>query len=192
MNYRYRLIRRSSRGGTYYCVDTTTGKRTSLRCNHEEDARQIVHAMNEAERQPRLNLQIAKAYLAGADSGSNTRTWQQAIDIIITHKRGANRLRWERASPDPSLIKRTWSVVMDAFLERDKEHTRARREGAMRSRPLCTLRDRKLVVPTADHLRAVLNTGNAPTHHFLLCFHNLTVGMGWLPGLKRRTQRRHG
>jgi hypothetical protein len=187
MNYRYRLIRRSSRGGTYYCVDTTTGKRTSLRCNHEEDARQIVHAMNEAERQPRLNLQIA-----GADSGSNTRTWQQAIDIIITHKRGANRLRWERASPDPSLIKRTWSFVMDAFLERGKEDTRARREGAMRCRPLYTLRDRKLVVTTADHLRAVLNTGNRSTHRFLLCWHNLAVGMGWLPGLKRRTQRRHG
>lgn len=41
-------------------------------------------------RQPRLNRQVAEAYLARADSRANTRTWQ-AIDIIITHKRGANR-----------------------------------------------------------------------------------------------------
>jgi hypothetical protein len=30
MKARYRLIRRGTRGGAYYCVDTKTGKRTSL------------------------------------------------------------------------------------------------------------------------------------------------------------------
>ena len=68
METRYRLIRRGVRGGTFYCVDTKTGKRTSLRTGNEDEARQIIHAKNQALRQPVLNLQIAKAYLAGADS----------------------------------------------------------------------------------------------------------------------------
>ena len=53
----------------FYCVDTKTGKRTSLHTCDEDEARQIIHAKNQAQRQPVLNLQIAKAYLAGTDSG---------------------------------------------------------------------------------------------------------------------------
>ena len=64
MKTRYRLIRRGLRSRAFYCVDTRTGKRTSLRTGNEEDACQIVEAKNQAERQPMLNLQIAKAYLA--------------------------------------------------------------------------------------------------------------------------------
>jgi hypothetical protein len=62
MKSRYRLIRRGVRNGAFYCVDTKTGKRTSLRTGNEDEARQIVHAQNQALRQPVLNLQIAKAY----------------------------------------------------------------------------------------------------------------------------------
>jgi len=79
MKERYRLICRGSRGGTHYCVDATTGKRTSLKTADEDEARQIVAARNQAERQPILNLQIAKAYLAGSDSGVATRTWADAL-----------------------------------------------------------------------------------------------------------------
>ena len=71
MKARYRLIRRGTRGGTFYCVDTFTGKRSSLGTNNEDEARQIIEAKNQALRQPVLNLQIAKAYLAGTDSGIN-------------------------------------------------------------------------------------------------------------------------
>jgi len=67
MKTRYRLICRGIRGGAYYCVDTATGKRTSLGPQDEDEARQIIEAKNQSERQPVLNLQIAKAYLAGAD-----------------------------------------------------------------------------------------------------------------------------
>jgi hypothetical protein len=74
MTTRYRLIRRGIRGDRFYCVDTTTGKRTSLRTASADDARQIVEARNNSERQPVLNLQIAKAYLAGTDNGVATRT----------------------------------------------------------------------------------------------------------------------
>jgi hypothetical protein len=69
MKTRYRLIRRGIRGGIFYCVDTATGKRTSLQTGDEDAALQIINAKNQAIRQPALNLQIAKAYLTGADSG---------------------------------------------------------------------------------------------------------------------------
>ena len=59
MKTRYRITRRGSRGDTLYCVDSTTGKRTSLQTADEEAARQIVEAKNQAERQPVLNWQIA-------------------------------------------------------------------------------------------------------------------------------------
>ncbi len=100
MKTRYRLIRRGLRGRGFYCVDTNTGKRTSLGTSNEDDARQIVEAKNQAERQPMLNLQIAKAYLAGTDSGITTRTWQHVFDILIAGKQGANQRRWETAAKD--------------------------------------------------------------------------------------------
>jgi integrase len=97
---RYRLIRRYSRGGAFYCVDTSTGKRTSLNTSDEDGARQIIDAKNQAERQPVLNLQIAKAYLAGSDSGITRRTWQDALAALTASKHGANQLRWQRARND--------------------------------------------------------------------------------------------
>ena len=62
MKTRYRLIRRGVRNGALYSVDTKTGKRTSLRTDDEDEARQIINAQNQAIRQPVLNMQIAKAY----------------------------------------------------------------------------------------------------------------------------------
>jgi hypothetical protein len=57
---RYRLIRRGTRGGTFYCVDTKTGKRTSLQTANEDEARQLMESRNNADRQPAMNLQIAQ------------------------------------------------------------------------------------------------------------------------------------
>jgi hypothetical protein len=62
MKQRFRLLHRGERG-TFYCVDTQTKKRTSLGPDDEDAARRIVHARNEAERQPMINLQIARAHL---------------------------------------------------------------------------------------------------------------------------------
>jgi hypothetical protein len=69
MKTRYRLIRRGIRGNAFYCVDTRTGKRTSLNTTNEDEAHQIIAARYQSESQPSLNLQIARAYLAGSDSG---------------------------------------------------------------------------------------------------------------------------
>ena len=100
MKARYRLIRRGIRGNAYYCVDTETGKRTSLGTQNEDEARQIIEAKNQSERQPVLNLQIAKAYLAGADSGFVNRTWREVMDEFVRVKQGGNRTRSERAMAD--------------------------------------------------------------------------------------------
>ena len=113
MKTRYRLIRRGVRGGGFYCVDNKTGKRTSLRTGSEGEARQIVEAKNQAERQPVLNLQIAKAYLAGTDNGITTRTWQHAIEALTNTKQGANRERWLRVAKDRALVPLLPRVIIE-------------------------------------------------------------------------------
>ncbi len=80
MKSRYRLFRRGVRNGAFYCVDTKTGKRTSLRTGDEDEASQIIHAKNQALRQPVLNMQIAKAYLYGTDNG----TLRRAFVVVFT------------------------------------------------------------------------------------------------------------
>lgn len=72
----------------------------ALGTDNEDTAEQIVAAKNQAERQPALNLQIARAYLAGSDSGINTRTWLDALEHLVKMKHGANQERWRRAIPD--------------------------------------------------------------------------------------------
>ena len=64
MNQRYILFRRA---GVFYYEDTTTGKQLSLRTKNPAEAKTLLHAKNESVRQPVLNLQIARAYLAGSD-----------------------------------------------------------------------------------------------------------------------------
>ena len=100
---RYRLVCRKSRGGTFYCFDKSTGKRTSLDTTDEDEAAQIVAAKNQAIRQPALNLQIARAYLSGTDSGVNTRTWQNALYTLVASKHGPNLERWQRAIHDKAI-----------------------------------------------------------------------------------------
>jgi integrase len=103
MKERYRLMRRGIRGGMFYCVDSNTGTRTSLRTTDQDVAEQIVNAKNQALRQPAFNLQIAKAYLAGTDLGINTRTWQNALDALMAAKHGANQARWQTVARDKAL-----------------------------------------------------------------------------------------
>jgi hypothetical protein len=93
MKNRFRLISRGSRGGAYYCVDGSTGKRTSLGASSRDEAEQIVLAKNQALRQPTLNLQIARAYLGGSNEGVATRTWQHVMDEMPKFKTGETKAR---------------------------------------------------------------------------------------------------
>jgi integrase len=117
MKSRYRLIRRGARGGLFYCVDTHTRKRTSLQTCDEDAAQQLVEAKNNAERQPILNLHIAKAYLAATDRGINSRTWAQAMQELVLTKSGANRERWERAIKDQAFDLLRDSIVVETRAE---------------------------------------------------------------------------
>jgi integrase len=103
MTTRFRLIYRGIRGGMFYCVDKITGRRASLKTTDKDAAQQVIDAKNQAERQPVLNLHIAKAYLAGTDNGMATRTWQNALDALINTKLDANQHRWKTAAKDKAL-----------------------------------------------------------------------------------------
>ena len=100
MKTRYRLIRRGLRNGAFYCVDTKSGKRTSLQTGRKEEALQIIDARNQAERQPFINLQIARAYLMASDSAVSSRTWQDVMDEIPKNKKAENQARWLSAIKD--------------------------------------------------------------------------------------------
>ena len=62
MRQRYRLYRRNN-GGRYYLHDGVTGKQESLHTSDRARALRLLHARKEAEEQPAINLQIAKACL---------------------------------------------------------------------------------------------------------------------------------
>lgn len=100
MKTRYRLIYRGCRGGMFYCVDTKTGKRTSLHTNEEDNARQLIEIKNQAVRRPEMNLQIAQVYLQHGDSALTTRTWQHVMEQIKSTKTGPTQVRWENAIKD--------------------------------------------------------------------------------------------
>jgi hypothetical protein len=78
MSKRYLLLKRKGRPN-YYCEDTVLGTQTSLGIRTKSDAQRVIHAKNEAEYQPAINLQIARAYQAANDSQISTRTWQTVI-----------------------------------------------------------------------------------------------------------------
>jgi hypothetical protein len=103
MKARYRLTTRGIRGSTFYCVDTQSGKRTSLQTKDRDAAKEIVLAKNQALRKPQLNLQLAKTYLAGSDSGVASRTWQNALEVLVETKHGPTKERWLRAANEKPL-----------------------------------------------------------------------------------------
>ncbi|HVU07739.1 MAG TPA: tyrosine-type recombinase/integrase [Verrucomicrobiae bacterium] len=117
MRTRYRLTYRGNRSGMFYCVDKSTGKRTSLNTCNADEARQIVEAKNNSERQPMLNLQIAKAYLAGTDNGIATRTWKNAIEALTLSKQGANQHRWRTAAKDKAFVPLLPHIIIETPAE---------------------------------------------------------------------------
>lgn len=97
MKPRLTLFRRSR---TFSCQDTIDGRQTSLRTADEHEANTLLHARNEAYRQPTLNLHIARAYLSATDPEIGKRTWQAVMDEMGKTKRGATLHRHESAMKD--------------------------------------------------------------------------------------------
>ena len=59
MKDRFRLFRRG--WGTFYVEDTETGKQQTLQTADKRQAQRLVHARNESQHNPHINLMIAKA-----------------------------------------------------------------------------------------------------------------------------------
>lgn len=97
MKARFTLFRR---GAKYYSQDTQTGRQTSLRTTDEAEAHTLLHAKNEAHRQPTLNLHIARAYLSATDPQISQRTWQSVMDEMAKTKRGPTLHRHHCAMKD--------------------------------------------------------------------------------------------
>jgi hypothetical protein len=80
---KYRIYRR--RNGVFYWQDNNSKKQGTLRTNDKREAERLLNAMNESHRQPTINLNLARAYLAAHDSKMAQRTWQAVMDEMATH-----------------------------------------------------------------------------------------------------------
>jgi len=98
MTQRYRKFKRA--WGMWYAFDNATGNSVSLKTRVKTEAEQKVHAMNETERQPAINLGLARVYLNATDPKLATRTWQEVMENIVAKKTDETRRRWEVAIKD--------------------------------------------------------------------------------------------
>src|SRR3954453_20204183 len=72
---KYRLYRR--RNGRFYWQEKDSAKQGSLQTSDRRAAEKLLNAMNEAQRQPILNLSLARAYLVAHNPKMITRTWSE-------------------------------------------------------------------------------------------------------------------
>jgi hypothetical protein len=56
--------------------------------------------MNEAGKQPAMNLSVARVYLRHSDPMVSVRSWQNVLDEIIGLKTGPTQARWKSAAKD--------------------------------------------------------------------------------------------
>src|SRR5580704_13690617 len=91
MKSKFNLFRR---GAVFYMEDTATGKQTSLRTKDETEARSLLNARNEAQRQPVLNLHLARAYLTASDPAFVERTWGVVMEQMQSRGKESSRERY--------------------------------------------------------------------------------------------------
>ena len=116
MKLRYRLFLR--RKSVYYAFDDTTKTFTSLKTKDKAEANRLLMAMNEAGKQPAMNLSLARVYLRHSDPMVTTRTWQNVLDEIIGLKTGPTQARWKSAAKD-----KAFDLIRDRVLiETQAEH----------------------------------------------------------------------
>src|ERR1039457_6009847 len=99
MKTKYTLFRR---GEMFYMQDSATGKQTSLRTKDETEAKSLLNARNEAQRQPVLNLHLARAYLTASDPAFVERTWQVVMDQLQSRGKDSSRERYASVFVSPS------------------------------------------------------------------------------------------
>ena len=99
MKPKYTLFRRN---GIYYSQDSATGQQKSLRTRDEADALKLLNARNEAQRQPVLNLHLARAYLTASDPAFVERTWQTVMEQLQSRGKDSSRERYASVFKSPS------------------------------------------------------------------------------------------
>src|SRR5208283_2823102 len=116
MKLRYRLFLR--RKSVYYPFDDTTKTFTSLKTKDKSEANRLLMAINEAGKQPAMNLSLARVYLRHSDPLVTTRTWRNVLDEIIGLKTGPTQTRWKSAARD-----KAFDLMRDRVLiETQAEH----------------------------------------------------------------------
>lgn len=117
MKNTYTLFRR---GDVFYAQDRATGKQTSLRTKDETEARSLLNARNEAQRQPVLNLHLARAYLAASDPAFVARTWQTVMAQLQARGKDSSRERYATVFQSPAFDglrhKKLLETTADDFL----------------------------------------------------------------------------
>jgi len=98
MKNRYRLFLR--RKSVYYAFDNTTKNFESLKTKDKDEAERLLMALNEAGKQPAMNLGLARVYLKHSDPMVSQRTWQHVLGEIIKLKTGPTQYRWQTAAKD--------------------------------------------------------------------------------------------
>ncbi|MEI7733679.1 MAG: tyrosine-type recombinase/integrase [Verrucomicrobiota bacterium] len=98
MKERYRIFLR--RKSVYYAFDNTTKTFESLKTKNKAEATRLLMALNEAGKQPAMNLGLARVYLRHSDPMVSERTWQHVLDEIIKLKTGPTQYRWQSAAKD--------------------------------------------------------------------------------------------
>jgi hypothetical protein len=94
----YRLFLR--RKSVYYAFDNTTRSFESLETKDRAEATRLLVALNEAGKQPGMNLILARVYLRHSDPMVSQRTWQHVLGEIIKTKSGPTQYRWQSAAKD--------------------------------------------------------------------------------------------
>jgi len=91
---KYRFYRR--RNGVFYWQENDSRKQGTLRTSERREAERLLNAMNESHREPTLNLNLARAYLAAHDPRMAKRTWQAVMDEMATHGIPSTQVRCAR------------------------------------------------------------------------------------------------
>jgi hypothetical protein len=116
MKARYRLFLR--RKSVYYAFDNTTKTFASLKTKDKAEAVRLLMAMNEAGKQPAMNLSLARVYLKHSDPMVSIRTWQHVLEAIIEIKSGPTQARRKSAAKD-----KAFNLIRDRVLiETQAEH----------------------------------------------------------------------
>jgi len=140
MKERFRVVKRSDRDGGFYCLDTETGARPSLKTKDRKGAERLVQHKNEALKNPHINRKIGMAYMAAADPNLVTRIWDDVMSDFILDKEGNTLKRCLTAMKDPAfkhirkkvvvttladdfmMVLRTGTVSTNVYLRRLQNH----------------------------------------------------------------------